>query len=126
MNRSRSAVDASGCLGPLGLGELECGREPDRAGDVLGAAASPALLPAAVQQRLERHAAAHREDAGSLRRAELVPGERDRVRAEVGGAQRQPAGGLHGVDVQRHAATGADAAAAIAATSCTVPTSLFA
>ena len=102
--RSRSAGDALGGLDPLGFGELERHREADGAGDILGAAAASPLLPAAVQQRLERDAPAHREHARPLRGAELVPGDREGVGAELGGRQREPAGRLHGVEMDGDAA----------------------
>ena len=72
MKRVAQRRDPGGCLDPLGLGELERRRETHCARDILGAAAAAALLPAAVHQRLERDAPAHREHAGALGRAELV------------------------------------------------------
>ena len=45
--------------------------------------APAALLPAAVQQRLERDRAAHAEHADALGRAELVAGDAERVDAEL-------------------------------------------
>ena len=97
-------LDAGRDLGAFGFGQLESGRESDRARDILRAAAPSALLATAVQQRFQRDATAHGEHARALRCPELVPGERDRIDAEGGGIQRQPARRLDGVDVHGHAA----------------------
>jgi hypothetical protein len=106
---------------PFRFGEFQRGRERDRAGEVLGAAAAAAFLPAPVQDGLERQSRADGQHADPLRRADLVPGERERVGA--GAAQADPAAWTASRCSGTRAAV---VTSARAATSCTVPISLFA
>ena len=108
MKASRSPVRRADASTRSDFGEFERRRQPDGSRDVLGAAAPTALLPAAVQQRLERDPAADAQGAGALRRPDLVPGDGDRVDAELRRRQRQPPGCLHRVDVHRDAALPGD------------------
>ena len=76
------------------------GREADRAGHVLGAAALASLLAPAAQQRLERDVAADDQRPGACRAAELVRGDRDQVAAGDEPRQVEPRRGGDGVAVQ--------------------------
>ena len=67
---------------PLGRGELEGARHPDRAGDVLGPGPAVPLLRAAVLLGEEVRAAADPQRPGPLRALGLVRGQRDEVGAE--------------------------------------------
>ena len=77
--------------------------------DALGARSQRALLPAAEEHGLERREAATAQQTRALRAAQLVTGDGGRhgarQRADV---DREGRTGLHGVEVQRHAALGAD------------------
>ncbi|CAI7638062.1 unnamed protein product, partial [Penicillium discolor] len=89
----------------LVLRELERRRQADCSGDVHRAGPPSALLAPTVQERLQREASADDERPGPFGSAELVPGDRHGVGIQI--VQGQPAGRLHGVDVEGHAA-GAD------------------
>ena len=85
---------------PLGVGGGERLGRGDDAGDVVRAAAPLALLPAADDERLDRHAVAHGEHADALRPAELVGAQRQQVDVRPQLAQVEPARRLDGVGVQ--------------------------
>ena len=93
----------------VGARGRERGGQARRLRDALGARPQRALLPAAEEHRLERREAAPAEQARALRAAQLVPGDggRDRARQRAD-VDRERRAGLHGVEVQRHAALGAD------------------
>ena len=76
--------------------------EADDAEEVLGAAAAPPLLGAAEQEWLEPDRATDDEGADPGRGPELVPAQRDEVRAEPVEVERHGAGGGGGVDVHGH------------------------
>ena len=124
MTSSRSALTRATASVRSDLGEFEGRGQADGAGDVLGARTAAALLPAAVDERFDRDPAAQPGEADALGRADLVAGERQGVDAEAGDAEVEPAGGLHGVGVERDAWRVVTAPSA--ARSCTVPISLFA
>ncbi len=68
--------------------ELDRPREPDRHRDVFGSWSSPAVLRAPVQERRDGRAAPDEQGSNALRRADLVPGDRqvvDGKRPEVDG-----------------------------------------
>ena len=93
-------ADALDHRGPLGRGDPQRLGHADDAGDVVRAAAAVALLAAAEEERLERHAVADDERADALRPAELVGTDGDEV---SGGGDRgdvEPHGALHRVGVE--------------------------
>ena len=113
---------------PLGHRDAQRRGHGHDAGDVVGAAAALALLAAAEEQRLERHAVAHHERADTLGPAELVGADRDEL-----GRRRAPAATsshserLHRVGVQHRArAPARRTTAATSASGWIVPTSLLA
>ena len=74
----------------------------------LGARAQRALLAAAMEHGRERRDAPSREHTGALRAVQLVAGERGGQRpGQLVESQGQPRGRLHGIEVQRHPALGA-------------------
>ena len=97
MNPSRRAATR-----PAGSrGERQRRGQRHGAGDVFRARPAAAFLPAAVDQRFKPDPAAHEQRAAALGRAQLVAGNAQRVHAQRAGVQRQPAGGLDGVGVER-------------------------
>ena len=99
---------------PGGLGGLlrdglgDGGRERGREGDRHGAGAQPALLAAAVQDRLERGVAPHEQRPHAHRGAELVARQGEGGRPGGREVHGDGADGLDGVGVQRHAVGGGD------------------
>src|SRR5262249_29069758 len=88
-------------------GLAEAGRE-QRA---LGTCAAAMLVPAAVKQRLNRHAIAHEQGADALGGIGLVAGNRQKIDAELIHLDRNLADGLGGVGVKQHGAFMGDAGA---------------
>src|SRR5699024_7254623 len=80
-------------------GELEGGGQGDGEGHVLGSGAAPVLLPAAVDQRLDRQPAPDGGSADALGGTDLVAGDAHGIGSQS--PQVQPAGGLHRVGVQQ-------------------------
>ena len=107
--RSRSARASRSCRKPVGLLRLLARRqrggaaERDGAGDVLGAGPDPVLLPAAMDDGLDRLAVAHDQRADALGRADLVAGQGEQGAGEIAHADGQLAECLHRVGVERHA-----------------------
>ena len=98
------------------------------AGDVVRAAAAVALLAAAEQQRLERHAVAHDQRADALRAAELVGADATRGAAAAatrGDVEPRPRPARRRCAARRPGARSATISAT-AAKGWTVPTSLLA
>ena len=109
---SRSSAASSAAAAP----------KPTIAGTFSKPAAPLALLRAADDQRRDPQPAPDQERADALRPAELVRGDAQQVGAERGEVDRDVAGAGARVDVDEHA-RGSRAAAQIAATGCSVPTS---
>ena len=110
----------------LGVGRGQRLGHGDDAGDVVRAAAALALLAAAERAAARARRRRGRQHADALRPAELVGAERQQVDERRDRAQVEPARGLHGVGVeQRRRRPLARRAAATAARSVTVPTSLL-
>ena len=93
-----------GCLRgkpqPGGVGRGAKARDPCH---ILGAGAGAALLAAALDLRVQRHAIAHDQRADALRPADLVRRQRHKVRAqrlEIAGNPSRP---LHRIDMQQPA-----------------------
>ncbi len=84
-------------------GDLGRLAEADDARDVLGAAAAGALLPAAVNQRLELEAPAHIERSDALGPMQLVRRERQEIDRAALEMDRLAPGRLHGVGVKDRA-----------------------
>ena len=85
---------------PRGRGS---GAEGGNAGDILGAGAQSALLPAAANKRLGEMdiVAASHQRADALRAADLVRRERQEIGAKRADIAGDAAGRLHRVDVQK-------------------------
>src|SRR5262249_22567645 len=66
----------------------------------LGTCAAAMLVPAAVKQWLNRHAIAHEQSADPFGRIGLVPGNRQKIDAEVIKLGRNLADGLGGVGMK--------------------------
>src|SRR5215813_15331008 len=77
----------------------------------LGTCAAAMLVPAAVKQRLNRHAIAHEQSADRLGRIGLVPGNRQEIDAELINLGRNLADGLGGIGVKQDAAFMGDSGA---------------
>ena len=78
-SRSRSARARATRASRSATASSAARARPTAVGDVLGAGPASAILRAAVQQRLDRRAAADEQRADSLRRADLVAGDREEV-----------------------------------------------
>ena len=119
------AAEAADRLGPLGAGEVEGGRQPDRAGHVLRARPPMALLGSTLLLGEDVRAVADVERADALRPLELVRPERDEVGSQRLDVEVDVWRRLDGIDVEEDALACPDAAA-ISAIGWIVPTSLLA